>query len=118
MGSISGTDESAGRTSVHQIIDIRSDAASIKLKQHVLNGLNPKNGEDKTLPTLLLYDDSGLRLFERITYLDEYYLTEQEIALLEKYANHIADQIPDGAMVVELGSGCVDVPLIRPPATD
>lgn len=88
------------------IIDIRSDAASIELKQLIFDGLqSPKDGGEKTLPTLLLYDDAGLKLFERITYLDEYYLTGDEIEVLERYAARIAERIPEGAMVVELGSG-------------
>lgn len=88
------------------IIDIRSDAASIELKQLILDGLqSSKDGGEKTLPTLLLYDEAGLKLFERITYLDEYYLTGDEIEVLERYAARIAERIPEGAMVVELGSG-------------
>ncbi|KAK5165201.1 uncharacterized protein LTR77_009299 [Saxophila tyrrhenica] len=87
------------------IIDIRSDAAGIELKQEILSGLKPEDGGEKTLPTLLLYDDEGLRLFEEITYLDEYYLTEEEIAILTKYADRIAERIPEGSNVVELGSG-------------
>lgn len=87
------------------IIDIRSDAAGIELKQLILEGLQPKDGEEKTLPTLLLYDNAGLKLFERITYLDEYYLTGDEIEVLEKHASQIAERIPDNSMVVELGSG-------------
>lgn len=89
------------------IIDIRSDAASIELKQLILDGLqsSSKDGGEKILPTLLLYDEAGLKLFERITYLDEYYLTGDEIEVLERYAARIAERIPEGAMVVELGSG-------------
>jgi L-histidine Nalpha-methyltransferase / hercynylcysteine S-oxide synthase len=88
--------------SVPDIIDIRSDTAGFELKQDILSGLKK---EEKTLPTLLLYDDQGLRLFEEITYLDEYYLTEEEIALLHEYADQIAKRIPSNALIVELGSG-------------
>ena len=62
-----------------QIIDIRSDVASFELKREIQNGLKPQGGQEKTLPTLLLYDETGLRLFEKITYLEEYYLTNAEI---------------------------------------
>jgi uncharacterized SAM-dependent methyltransferase len=96
---------SGAQANVPNIIDIRSDAAGINLKKEILNGLKPKDGGEKTLPTLLLYDDDGLRLFEEITYLDEYYLTGEEIAILSKYANQIAERIPEGSNVVELGSG-------------
>lgn len=90
---------------VPNIIDIRSDAASIELKHLISDGLHPQKGAEKTLPTLLLYDNAGLKLFEQITYLDEYYLTGDEIQVLEKHAAQIAERIPDNAMVVELGSG-------------
>jgi uncharacterized SAM-dependent methyltransferase len=99
MGSMSPHGHAAN------IIDIRSDSEGIELKQLILDGLDPKDGGEKTLPTLLLYDAVGLNIFERITYLDEYYLTGQEIEVLEKYANRIAERVPNGGMVIELGSG-------------
>ncbi|ROW14517.1 hypothetical protein VPNG_03158 [Cytospora leucostoma] len=40
-----------------------------------------------------------------ITYLNEYYLTNDEIRLLKDSASKIAEWIPDGSMVIELGSG-------------
>ena len=44
----------------------------------------------------------------QITYLDEYYLTNAEIEVLRSYARNIAEAIPSGSMVVELGSGLVE----------
>lgn len=41
----------------------------------------------------------------QITYLDEYYLTNDEIKVLEDSASSIVERIPEGAMVIELGSG-------------
>nr|POE72323.1 ergothioneine biosynthesis protein 1 [Quercus suber] len=105
MGS---TDAVVRTASGHDIIDIRSDAAGFELKQEIFAGLKEKNGKpraEKTLPTLLLYDDAGLKLFERITYLEQYYLTRAEIEVLEKHAESIAQRIPNNAMLVELGSG-------------
>ena len=92
-----------------QIIDIRNGADFGPLVEQITKGLNVPEGEEKKLPTLLLYDKRGLQLFEKITYLDEYYLTNQEIALLEANAPRIAERIavqPD-SIVLELGSGCV-----------
>lgn len=94
-----------GSKSGPNIIDIRSDTAGIELKQEIRKGLKPSNGGEKTLPTLLLYDDEGLKLFEKITYLDEYYLTGQEIEVLQKHAASIAEKIPNDSLMVELGSG-------------
>ncbi|KAH6718083.1 C-type lectin protein [Leptodontidium sp. MPI-SDFR-AT-0119] len=86
------------------IIDIRHDAVELSLKDEILNSLNPQEGP-KRLPTLLLYDERGLQLFEEITYLEEYYLTNAEIDVLRNSARNIAEAIPSGSMVVELGSG-------------
>lgn len=43
----------------------------------------------------------------QITYLEEYYLTNDEIEVLEMHAADLVAQIPSGAMVIELGSGFV-----------
>ncbi|OAQ66057.1 hypothetical protein VFPPC_14279 [Pochonia chlamydosporia 170] len=87
------------------IIDIRSNKVDFNLKDEVNRMINPSDGGARKLPTLLLYDERGLQLFEDITYLDEYYLTNYEIELLKKHSVEIAAKIPDGAMVIELGSG-------------
>lgn len=96
--------EQATPPSSSRIIDIRSDAAGINLKHEIKAGLHAQQGE-KTLPTLLLYDNKGLKLFENITYLEQYYLTGHEIEVLTQHADNIADRIPNEALVVELGSG-------------
>ncbi|KAL2153030.1 hypothetical protein VTH82DRAFT_4185 [Thermothelomyces myriococcoides] len=86
------------------IIDIRHAAVEINLKTEVLAQFHARDGPRK-LPTLLLYDENGLQLFEKITYLEEYYLTNDEIAVLKSYAADMVKYIPSGAMVIELGSG-------------
>jgi len=96
--------------STSSIIDIRSNGEDFTpLTEQIRCGLTPKAGGEKRLPTLLLYNEAGLKLFEKITYLDEYYLTRQEIQVLEQNADRIAERIalqPD-SMVIELGSGYV-----------
>jgi hypothetical protein len=47
------------------IIDIRHDAVEINLKDEILTSLKPESGL-KILPTLLLYDEQGLQLFEEV----------------------------------------------------
>jgi len=92
------------------IIDIRDGTALTPLTEQIRSGLTPEGPEgdgEKRLPTLLLYNEAGLKLFEKITYLDEYYLTRQEIEVLEQNADRIAERIalqPD-SMLIELGSG-------------
>jgi L-histidine Nalpha-methyltransferase len=51
-----------------------------------------------------LYDEQGSALFERITELQEYYLTRTENSILERYANRIIASAPAEALV-ELGAG-------------
>lgn len=48
------------------IIDIRHDAMELSLKDEILNSLTPHEGP-KRLPTLLLYDERGLQLFEEVS---------------------------------------------------
>ena len=91
------------------IIDIRESKEMGSLKNEIFNmfvDVKPsQEGEGRALPTLLLYDAQGLKLFERITYLDEYYLTKSEIAILTRWAKDIAERIPDECVIIELGSG-------------
>jgi uncharacterized SAM-dependent methyltransferase len=87
------------------IIDIRSEAFESSILEDIKHGLRQSDGREKTLPTLLLYDTEGLKLFEKITYLDEYYLTNAEIDVLTNHADKIAQRIQPGGIVVELGSG-------------
>lgn len=61
------------------------------------------------MPDLLLWDEKGLRYFEDVTYSPEYYLTNEEISILEKQKYNIARYIESGSMIVELGSGYVDL---------
>ncbi|KAL2681016.1 Ergothioneine biosynthesis protein 1 [[Neocosmospora] mangrovei] len=86
------------------IIDIRGEHVEINLKDQIISQFNPEDGPRK-LPTLLLYNERGLQIFEDITYLDEYYLTNYEIEVLKRSSAEIARQIPEGSMVIELGSG-------------
>src|SRR4051812_2977963 len=69
------------------------------LAADVLDGLL---ATPKTLPPRWLYDARGSELFDRITELDEYYLTRREIALLGEVGAQIAEGFGE---LVELGSG-------------
>lgn len=59
----------------------------------------------KSLPSKYLYDEMGSALFERISDLDEYYLTRAELEIMEKYADSMAEIIGPRCMLIELGSG-------------
>ena len=88
-----------------RVIDIRQERIEHSLRADLMEQLQPGIGMEKRMPTLLLYDEAGLKLFEEITYLDEYYLTNAEIEVLNEYADAIAQRIRPGSIMMELGSG-------------
>lgn len=59
----------------------------------------------KSISPKWFYDETGSDLFEQITALDEYYPTRTEAALLATIAPELSAGIPDGAVMVEFGSG-------------
>ncbi|KAJ3028699.1 hypothetical protein HDV00_010088 [Rhizophlyctis rosea] len=89
----------------YTIHDIRSTATNslsdpTLLRRTILSGLaQPYN--EKTLTSLVLYDDNGLKLFEEITYQPEYYLTNKEIEVLKRNAEDMAACLKDGSVVVD-----------------
>ena len=89
------------------VIDIRQGNMKNTLAGDIQRGLDAEDGKQKSLPTILLYDTKGLRLFEDISYLDEYYLTHMELEALNLHAAEIVRQVPENAQLVELGSGFV-----------
>ncbi|KIW82531.1 hypothetical protein Z517_05558 [Fonsecaea pedrosoi CBS 271.37] len=90
--------------STADIIDIQSDAEKIELFKDTAESLK---AQSPSLPSLLLWDEQGLKFFEAVTYTTEYYLTNCEIELLKKHSHQIAQRIESGAIIVELGSGCL-----------
>jgi L-histidine Nalpha-methyltransferase len=76
------------------------------LLNEILLGLR---GENKSLPSKLLYDATGSELFQRITELPEYYLTRTERKLLADRATDIVAAMPaeagHGRALVEFGAG-------------
>jgi L-histidine N-alpha-methyltransferase len=75
--------------------------------RHVFQGLSRS---PKSLSSMYFYDAEGSRLFQRITELEEYYLTRCEAEIIETHAPEIAAAIvaaiPAGPFrLVELGAG-------------
>jgi dimethylhistidine N-methyltransferase len=62
----------------------------------------------KQLPSRLFYDTQGAQLFEKITRLDEYYLTRTERSILTTYASDIANVVGQNSIVIEYGSGSAE----------
>lgn len=107
VDALPAIDNAAYHSPKANIIDIRQDREEISLSEEIHKGLNVASGQQKSLPTLLLYDEKGLKLFEEITYLKEYYLTNAEIDVLKRHAHEIAQHVMPGSMIIELGSGFV-----------
>ncbi|MCJ8322864.1 MAG: L-histidine N(alpha)-methyltransferase [Rhizobiales bacterium] len=63
------------------------------------------SAENKWLDSKWFYDPAGSVLFEDITKLPEYYPTRTEVKILTKNIDQLQAYIPDGAALVELGSG-------------
>jgi L-histidine Nalpha-methyltransferase / hercynylcysteine S-oxide synthase len=100
-----------------EIVDIRFDKPALDnehdLPHQIMKGLLKPSGH-KSIPTLLLYDEVGLRLYDDITTeAPEYYLFAAEEEILQKHADEIAQvmhrrdngQVNTGEVVLELGAG-------------
>ncbi|KAF8928412.1 hypothetical protein BGZ47_001651 [Haplosporangium gracile] len=105
-GSSGSSNNNMEQESAESATEEASSSEGFDLPKMILSSLKPVvEGAPKTIPTMVLYDDYGLQLFDQITYLQEYYLTQEEIEILERDADKIVDQIPDNSVVVELGAG-------------
>ena len=110
------------------ILDIRSTEIAHSIRDEIIAGLQPCDGKEKNMPSTLLYDEIGLKLFEALTFSDEvlakygaryqsrprkfvlticmqYYLTNVELDILQTWATEITKLIKPNSMIVELGSG-------------
>jgi L-histidine Nalpha-methyltransferase len=59
----------------------------------------------KEIPAKYFYDVAGSRLFDRITELDEYYLTRTELGIMRRDADRMAARCGPQCLLVELGAG-------------
>ncbi|KAK5127926.1 hypothetical protein LTR85_005043 [Meristemomyces frigidus] len=90
------------------IIDVRAGGQLEDLAPQIRSGLRAPNYNGyRTFPSLLLWDEQGLKGFEEVTYAPQYYLTNTEIQLLKKHSHAIAQRIKPGTILLELGSGCL-----------
>jgi uncharacterized SAM-dependent methyltransferase len=95
-----------------EIVDVRiHNEVDGDISKQVLDGLLKPVGL-KSLPTLLLYDERGLRLYDDITTeVPEYYLFGAEEEILKNYVDDIiramhsrGDRVTN-EVVLELGAG-------------
>jgi dimethylhistidine N-methyltransferase len=59
----------------------------------------------KTLSPKFFYDEQGSRLFDEICELPEYYLTNTELAIMQRHVGEMAQRIGPQASLIEFGSG-------------
>lgn len=59
----------------------------------------------KTISPKYFYDETGSQLFEQITQLPEYYLTDVELDIMETYIDEMAALIGRSASLIEFGAG-------------
>lgn len=93
-----------------QFLDYQPPVTDVQ--QDVLAGLT---SFPKSLPSKLFYDARGSALFDQITRLPEYYLTDTEIALMATVVPQLSALVGPNISIVELGSGSSRkiVPLLR-----
>ncbi|MFL5331474.1 MAG: L-histidine N(alpha)-methyltransferase [Gemmataceae bacterium] len=68
----------------------------------VLTGLSRPQ---KRLPSKYFYDESGSRLFDSITRLDEYYPTRTELGIMERHGHNMAERLGPHCLLIEFGGG-------------
>lgn len=95
-----------------EIIDLHSRSSDVlDIPQQLRDGLSRPPGQ-KRIPTILLYDERGLKLYDDLTTeAPEYYLFPAEEEILKNKADDIVrmmhgeSQISSDEVVVELGAG-------------
>lgn len=83
-----------------RFVDLRPSTESFR--DAVIGGLG---AAQKSLPSKFFYDERGSRLFDEICRLEEYYPTRTEMALMADIAPELRALVPEGAELVEFGSG-------------
>ncbi len=85
-----------------QIVELPRTGAEHRFPDDVRAGLASR---PKTLPSKYFYDDLGSALFDAITHLPEYYLTEAETEILREWGWEIVRMLDGPLEFLELGSG-------------
>ncbi|MBT8088784.1 MAG: L-histidine N(alpha)-methyltransferase [Gammaproteobacteria bacterium] len=70
--------------------------------REIIEGLSQ---EQKTISPKFFYDERGSRLFDKITELPEYYLTDAELEIMQNNIDEMAALIGKTASLIEFGSG-------------
>jgi len=86
------------------IIDIRHECLDYNLRKNLVASLCDVQ---RSLPSLLLWDEQGSRLFDEMTDSGskDSYGENTEMDLLRAYVHDIARAIGDNSVIVDLGAG-------------
>jgi len=68
----------------------------------IIDGLSQPH---KTISPKYFYDETGSKLFEQITQLPEYYLTNVELGIMNRHIGEMASLIGKAASLIEFGAG-------------
>lgn len=60
---------------------------------------------EPVLPSMLIWNDTGPKLFENLTQDPGYYPFHEELAILTRCADEMARQVKPGSLLLELGCG-------------
>ncbi|KAB8336716.1 hypothetical protein FH972_021025 [Carpinus fangiana] len=87
------------------ISDIGGSRIHLSLKTLIYDQLFHSRPDHRVLPSSLLSDDEGLRLWHKINRMPDYYQTSDEVELLEMYGEEIARKIDPNTAMIDLGCG-------------
>lgn len=83
----------------------KKDFTAVASAEFAADAIAGLRASPKRMPPKYFYDAEGSQLFEKITETPEYYPTRAEMDALRLHAKALAALIPDGAALVEFGSG-------------
>jgi dimethylhistidine N-methyltransferase len=88
------------------VVDLISNTAPSNSPDFALTVLEGLTKKEKRLPSWLIFDDVGSRIFEEITGLEHYHPTVSEFDIFRTQKQTIAELLPEEPFqIIELGSG-------------
>ncbi|KAK5624972.1 hypothetical protein RRF57_000688 [Xylaria bambusicola] len=87
-----------------QVVDIRRSESNLDLVKEVTSGLRSQPLE---IPSILLWTDRGLKLFDRYVQIPSYYPFHSEMEVLRVHGSSIVASMPADGVLLELGCGAI-----------
>lgn len=88
-----------------EITDIRRDKTYISLSGALKTCLRGYTTSQPSFPPMLLWGEQGLKMFDAVTQLEDYYIFHDEVTVLKERSRDIAHKIKPSSMLIDLGSG-------------